>query len=81
MERAEEGSWRRLDKRDLRVVPVEGEPVEAFELVLPERVAVLVVSRALQLFPVGGVRPILKKKYRRVTSLKIGRSIQGNAYF
>lgn len=38
---------------DLRVVPVEGEPVEAFQLVFPECVGILVANGALQLLPVG----------------------------
>lgn len=45
---------------DLRVVPVESQPVEAFELVFPECIAVPVFSGALQLFPVGCRRPILE---------------------
>lgn len=45
---------------NLRVVPVEGEPVEAFQLVFPECVAVSVFPGALQLFPVGCRRPILQ---------------------
>lgn len=45
--------------RYLRVVPVEGEPVEAFQLVFPECVAVPVFPGALQLFPVSGRGPIL----------------------
>ena len=43
----------------LRVVPVEGQPVEAFQLVLPECVAVPVFSGALQFLPVCRKRPIL----------------------
>lgn len=44
---------------NLRVVPVESQPVEAFELVFPECVAVPVIPGALQLFPVSCRRPIL----------------------
>lgn len=44
---------------DLRVVPVESQPVQAFELVFPECIAIPVFSGALQLFPVGCRRPIL----------------------
>ena len=44
---------------DLRVVPVEGEPVEAFQLVLPEFVAVPVIHGALQLLPFGCRGPFL----------------------
>lgn len=52
------GLWELLGAH-LRVVPVEGQPVEAFQLVLPECVAVPVVSGALQFLPVCCERPIL----------------------
>lgn len=54
----------------LRVVPVESQPVEAFELVFPECVAIPVFSGALQLFPVGCRRPILDTSRNDTRSLK-----------
>lgn len=44
---------------DLRVVPVESKPVEAFQLIFPECIPVPVVPGALQLFPVSCMWPIL----------------------
>lgn len=68
----------------LPVVPVKEQPVDSFELVLSQRVAVLVLSGLLQLLPGTGRRPCLdgaqergfkKAKGEKIHPLQLGCSI------